>query len=100
MDLDERLLRALEAGRDAGGQSGSGGIKLPERSSALMVVGPRQLMPLDLRVDVSDRAVDKLRNIHTEYVPYKTYYELRATDPPDTPAQDVWVSRNIPNISI
>ena len=95
LELDERLLQALEAGRDAGGQSNLQGEHLRERSAGLIVETPGDLVPLDLRVDVHEQAVDELRRIHAAYHPYMPYYELRASDPPNTPAQDVWVRQNI-----
>lgn len=90
LDLDERLLRALEAGRDAGGQAGAEGDHLPERSAALVVRGADCVRDIDLRVDLHDDAVTELRRVHTGYVPYLEYYALRARDPARTPAQDVW----------
>ena len=98
LELDERLLRALEAGRDAGGQSNSEGEHLTERSSALIIARPGALVPLDLRVDVHEQAVDELRRIHAAYSPCMPYYEVRAADPPNTPAQDVWVRQNMSGI--
>ncbi len=93
LELEERLLRALEAGRDAGGQSSSGE-HLPERSAALIVHEPDGLVPLDLRIDIHDNALDELRKVHAAYKPYVAYYGLRASDPPNTPAQDVWMAQN------
>ena len=95
LGLDERLLRTLEAGRDAGGQATADGTHLPERSSALIVVTPDALVPVDVRVDMHDTAVEELRRVYSAYRPYMPYYELRAVDPPLTPAQDVWVRQNI-----
>jgi uncharacterized Ntn-hydrolase superfamily protein len=79
-DLEERLLMALEAGRDAGGQVGRGG-RLPERSAAMMVQGAEAYSDWDLRVDAHDRAVDELRRVHTEYKPNAAYYVERARNP-------------------
>ena len=45
-DLEERLLRTVEAGRDAGGQHGG------QQSAALLVVDDRPFAYVDLRVDV------------------------------------------------
>ncbi|MCY4592321.1 MAG: DUF1028 domain-containing protein [Alphaproteobacteria bacterium] len=89
-ELDERLLRAVEAGRDAGGQAGATGEHLPERSAALVVRGADCTLDLDLRVDLHDDAVTELRRVHAGYVPYLDYYALRARDPANTPPQDVW----------
>ena len=89
-ELGERLLRALEAGRDAGGQAGADGEHLPERSAALVVRGADCVLDLDLRVDLHDDAVTELRRVYAGYVPYLDYYALRARDPARTPPQDVW----------
>lgn len=87
--LDERLLRALEAGRDAGGQAGADG-HLPERSAGLLVHDRHDHAWLDLRVDAHDAAVDELRRVHGVYAPYIPYYERRHRAPEETLAQDVW----------
>ena len=93
--LEERLLRALEAGRDAGGQAGGDGAHLPERSAALVVRGGDIVRDLDLRVDLHDDAVTELRRAYQGYAPYMDYYALRAEDPANTPAQDVWARENL-----
>jgi uncharacterized Ntn-hydrolase superfamily protein len=90
-DLDERLLRALEAGRDAGGQEAADGTHLPERSAAVIVHGHREWGELDLRVDAHPKAVEELRRIHGLYKPYLPYYELRHWSPEETPPQAQWV---------
>ena len=96
-DLDQRLLGALEAGRDAGGQAGADGAHLPERSAALVIRGEDILRDIDLRVDLHGDAVTELRRVHDGYAPYVDYYVLRARDPANTPAQDAWARDN--NIS-
>ncbi len=93
--LPERLLLTLEAGRDAGGQAGAGGVHLPERSAALMVQGPDIIEDINLRVDVHDDAVTELRRAYRAYAPYLDYYVLRARDPANTPGQDVWARENL-----
>jgi uncharacterized Ntn-hydrolase superfamily protein len=94
-DLAERLLLALEAGRDAGGQAAADGTPLTERSSALSVRGEDIVNDIDLRVDLHDDAVTELRRVYTGYAPYLEYYALRARDPANTPAQDVWARDNL-----
>lgn len=89
-DLTERLMRSVEAGRAAGGQSGSGGGHLAERSAALIVKASDLVPGLDLRVDVHDDAVTELRRILEAYRPYVPYYEMRRTDPDQTPPQEQW----------
>ena len=78
--LDEQLLAALEAGRDAGGMAGGKG-RLPERSAAMIVWGNRTYNEVDLRVDLHDRAIDELRRIYVDYKPSIAYYEERARNP-------------------
>jgi uncharacterized Ntn-hydrolase superfamily protein len=78
--LDEQLLAALEAGRDAGGTAGAKG-RLPERSAAMIVWGNRTYNEVDLRVDLHDRAISELRRIYIDYKPSIAYYEERARDP-------------------
>ncbi len=93
-DLDERLLRVLEAGRDAGGQQTEDGTHLNERSAAVIVHGHRDYGHIDLRVDAHEAAVDELRRVHGVYKPFVPYYQLRHDDPRNTPAQDVWAREN------
>ena len=95
-DLPERLLAALEAGRDAGGQASSDGTHLPERSAALIVRGADIVEDLDLRVDLHDAAVHELRRLHETYRVYLPYYALRARSPAETPPQDAWARENDP----
>ena len=93
--LDERLLRALEAGRAAGGQAAGDGSPLPERSAALIVMDRDITRDINLRVDLHDDAIAELRRVHAGYAPYVDYYALRADDPANTPAQDVWARKNL-----
>jgi uncharacterized Ntn-hydrolase superfamily protein len=79
-ELEERLLSALESGRDAGGQVGRAG-HLPERSAAVVVCGNLDYYDWDLRVDVHDNAVTELRRIHEEYKPHAAYYIDRGRNP-------------------
>lgn len=80
LDLDERLLLALEAGCAAGGIQGRKG-RLPERSCGLAVWGNKAYNELDLRVDLHEAAVVDLRRIYTDYRPSIAYYEERARHP-------------------
>jgi uncharacterized Ntn-hydrolase superfamily protein len=66
-DLADRLLRALEGGRDAGGQMGASG-HITERSAWIRVIDRRFTPLVDLRVDVHASAVDQLRHIYTEFL--------------------------------
>ena len=95
-DLPERLLAALEAGRDAGGQANADGVHVAERSSALIVRGADIVEDLDLRVDLHDDAVGELRRLYERYRVYLPYYALRARSPAETPPQDAWARENDP----
>ncbi len=90
--FERRLLRAIEAGRDAGGQVGNDG-HLTERSAAVLVYSAYDHADLDLRVDLHDHAVDELRRAFEEYEPYRAYYRYRGDNPRDAVPQDVFVSR-------
>jgi uncharacterized Ntn-hydrolase superfamily protein len=79
-DLEERLLLALEAARDAGGLAGTGGPR-QERSAAVVVWGQRDYSDFDLRVDMHPGAIAELRRIAIDYVPSAAYYEERARNP-------------------
>ena len=95
-ELPERLLAAIEAGRDAGGQASPDGTPLPERSAALIVRGADIVEDIDLRVDLHDDAVGELRRLWEAYRKYLPYYALRARSPAETPPQDVWARQNDP----
>ena len=88
--LAERLLRAIEGGRDAGGQ-------MPpynERSAAISVFESEPYPIVDLRVDVHTDAVTELRKAYETYRPYiPLYYELRPKRPFDAPPQEEWISQ-------
>ena len=95
-DFPGRLLAALEAGRDAGGQASADGTHLAERSAALIVRGPDIVEDLDLRVDLHDDAVGELRRLYERYRVYLPYYALRARSPAETPPQDAWARDHDP----
>jgi uncharacterized Ntn-hydrolase superfamily protein len=84
--LEDRLLVALEAGRDAGGQVGKGG-RLPERSAAIVVAGIFDYSDWDLRVDAHDKAVEELRRVHEEFKLFVGYYIERAKSPRNAKTQ-------------
>lgn len=72
LDLEDRLLRAVEAGRDAGGQNEG------QTSAGLLVFGRETYSRCDLRVDVSEEPVKELRRIYDWYRPVIPYYVERA----------------------
>jgi uncharacterized Ntn-hydrolase superfamily protein len=90
LSFERRLLAAIEAGRDAGGQVGNDG-HLPERSAAVMVYGDYDHAELDLRVDLHDRAVEELRRAFEEYELYRGYYRERAKNPREAIPQYAFV---------
>ncbi|MCX8277426.1 MAG: DUF1028 domain-containing protein [Dehalococcoidia bacterium] len=90
--IADRLICALEAGKKAGGQSGSNGAHLPERSACLMIGSPGENFPIDVRVDASENAIADLRSAYDAYMPMHEFYLKRAEDPTDLPSQDDWVN--------
>ncbi len=73
-ELEERLLRALEAGRDAGGQKGG------QNSAALLVYDDKDFARVDLRVDAHDEPVAELRRVFEVFKPAIDYYSHRQLD--------------------
>lgn len=80
--FEERLMRALEAGRDAGGQHGG------QNSAAILVYGDRDYARLDLRVDVHAEPVGELRRVWDAYAPALDYYWRRQRDPTVKPLHE------------
>jgi len=95
LDLDERLLLSLEAGRDAGGQRAAHPESAnQDRSAALIVYEFEEYALMDLRVDAHATAIQELRRVRDEYKPYiPLYYELRVKQPDKAPAQPVWFAQ-------
>jgi uncharacterized Ntn-hydrolase superfamily protein len=73
--LAERLMRAVEAGRDAGGQAEG------QNSSALMVYGEHSFPIVDLRVDLHDAPEAELRRLWDWFAPMVPYYVQRSYTP-------------------
>ena len=71
-DLAERLMCAVEAGRDAGGQPEG------QNSAALLVYGREPYALVDLRVDLHDTPEAELRRLWDWYRPMVPYYAERA----------------------
>lgn len=90
--LEYRLLRAIEGGRDAGGQ-GTADAHRPERSAAIKVVDRRDFPDIDVRVDVHPTAVAELRRVLEEFKLYESFYRGRDTDPAKAIPQDVFVKQ-------
>ncbi len=84
LHLAERLLRALEAGRDAGGEEG------PTHSAALLVAYDLPFALVDLRCDWDDAdPVAALRRLWTAYQPQMEAYRQRAVNPEAAPSYGV-----------
>jgi uncharacterized Ntn-hydrolase superfamily protein len=75
LELEERLLRAVEAGRDAGGQEEG------QTSSALVVYEQHPFPIVNLRVDVAAEPIAELRKIFDWFKPLIPYYVERTLDP-------------------
>ena len=73
--LEERLMLAIEAGRDAGGQHGG------QRSAAIKVCDDLEYPIVDLRADDYDDPAAELRRLFDTYKPRIPYYRVRAADP-------------------
>jgi uncharacterized Ntn-hydrolase superfamily protein len=82
-DLADRLVRALEAGRDAGGQVAG------QHSAALLVVNKKSYAWVDLRADEHDEPIGELRRLYMLYVPLIPYYDTRPSNP-SMPRDDDW----------
>lgn len=87
--LEYRLMRAIEGGRDAGGQ-GTPDAHRPERSAAIKVVDRHDFPDIDVRVDVHPMAVAELRRVLEEFKLYEAFYRGRDTDPSKAIPQDVF----------
>lgn len=81
--LAERLLHALKAGADAGGEAGA------IHSSGLLVVDKLDWPIIDLRVDWSDRPIEDLDTLWEIYEPQVDAYILRALNPEGAPSYGV-----------
>lgn len=73
--IEERLMRALEAGKAAGGEP------LPENSAAMLIYADEPFSYLDLRVDLHDDALAEFRRILDRFRPLLPYFQERPYDP-------------------
>ena len=85
--LAERLLAALEAGRDAGGQHGG------QNSAALAAWGGHGFPLVDLRVDIHEEPVGELRRVFDAWKPAGDYYTERQLDPRVRPLHETLPGR-------
>ncbi len=79
-DLPSRLIQALVAGLEAGGEAG------PVRSAGLKVVRDVAWPVVDLRVDWHDQPIAALRDLWSVYEPQMEDYIRRALDPSAAPS--------------
>jgi uncharacterized Ntn-hydrolase superfamily protein len=89
--LEWRLMKALEAGRDSGGQ-GDAANHLPERSAAIKIVDRDVYPDLDVRVDSHAAAVEELRRVLEEYKVYERFYRDRGRNPAEAMPQEIFVA--------
>ncbi len=78
-----RLLEALRAGLDAGGEAG------PLHAAGLQVADKLSWPVVDLRVDWSDHPIQQLRSLWDLYQPQLDAYVQRANFPNEAPAYGV-----------
>jgi uncharacterized Ntn-hydrolase superfamily protein len=83
LDLGDRLLGALTAAVDAGGEAG------PVRSAGLLMVGEVAWPVADLRVDWHEEPVAELERVWQVYKPQLEDYVTRALDPEAAPGYGV-----------
>ena len=81
--LGERLMQALEAGLQAGGEAG------PVHSAGLKVADRLDWPVIDLRIDWADDPIGMLRAAWTVYAPQMQAYVQRAEDPTLAPKYGV-----------
>ena len=91
--LADRMIASLKSGKETGGQTGSDGSLLPERSACVMVAVPGEAFPIDVRIDFSFDAILDLSVAYNAYLPMHRYYLDRAKNPVNLPAQDTWTKR-------
>ena len=92
--LAERLMRALEAGREAGGE-----IHLPLLSAALRVTDNDDLDRCDLRVDFADDPMGALRKIKDRFDQSDVSFRQLTLDPGSVPVNPEQREKSIARIS-
>jgi uncharacterized Ntn-hydrolase superfamily protein len=85
--LEERLLIALEAGRDAGGQNGG------QHSAGLHSYDREIYAYVDLRVDEHVEPIGELRRIFEAQKPLIPYYYGRPGQPDEYGREEEWLAR-------
>ncbi|MGC7101273.1 DUF1028 domain-containing protein [Amycolatopsis lurida] len=82
-ELEQRLVAALGAGLEAGGEEG------PVHSAGLVVVSDVDWPVTDLRVDWADDPIDRLAEVLDVWLPQRDTYVARALDPASAPSYGV-----------
>jgi uncharacterized Ntn-hydrolase superfamily protein len=82
-ELEERLLTALVAGQEAGGEAG------PVHSAGLSVVRDVAWRVTDLRVDWSEDPITELASLLDVWLPQRDDYVTRGLDPTTAPSYGV-----------
>lgn len=85
--LEERLLTALEAGRDAGGQNGG------QHSAGLHSYDREIYAYVDLRVDEHAEPIAELRRIYEAQKSLLPYYYGRPAQPDEYGREEEWLAR-------
>lgn len=94
LPLAERLVRALEAGEEAGGE-----VLGPMRSAALQVTGDHNIPSYDLRIDISDgKAIEDLRALYEAYKGREDALRRVALVPDSVPVQRTLFEASISRI--
>lgn len=83
LELELRLLAALEAGYSAGGEAG------PLHSAGLTVMRDAPWPATDLRIDWSDEPVSDLRRLVEIWLPERDDYMTRGLRPDDAPTYEI-----------
>jgi uncharacterized Ntn-hydrolase superfamily protein len=87
LELEDRLLTALAAGRDAGGQHGG------QRSAALISYDKEVYAYCDLRVDEHAEPIGELRRIYDLHRPLIAYYYARPSQSETIGREEEWLAR-------
>lgn len=82
-ELADRLIQALEAGVEAGGEAG------PVHSAAVIVATEVSWPTTNLRVDWDEDPISKLREIYNVWAPQSQDYLTRALNPNSAPSYGV-----------
>ncbi|MEM7122191.1 MAG: DUF1028 domain-containing protein [Pseudomonadota bacterium] len=97
--LQKRLMTAIEAGRDAGGQA-KDGRHITERSAGLVVYGwdddgYPDTAEINVRVDAHPTAVAELRRQYEMIRHLNIYQHMKADDPAILPTTEDWETKHM-----